>query len=245
MIEFCTINGLRTAIVDGCIDDSDVGRIAKVESLWLTPETTDFEVKAPLQVRHLRILYIQRCRQPLFELVRKECLARLRTLIVWEAAESLVGVWELGELPELKTLKIRGQELESQVVDWICRQKTIDTLDLMETNASDSLIARLGCKEHLKWLDLMRSDVSFSQPEVLDEPFPLVSSLDVSETSVSSNSIATIKFLFPRLGRFLAEHTQLRDVDVKEIASWEGLKILATNTPGVDFDKHGHRFWHA
>ncbi len=220
-----------------------MGLLADVETLCLTPESGDFEVQTPLHLPRLRTLCVAKCRQPLLAMIGKDTLAGLRTLLVADAAGSLTDILRLGELRGLEDLMIRQQQLEDDAINWICRQETIRSLSLTDTNVSDSVISMLGCKCTLRRLDLFRSAVSFQDKRLCNDVFPAVRSLDVSGTKVSGASVEIIRFVFPQLERLLAHETELAESDIRSIAAWDGLRVLSTDTPGIDFDNHGSDFW--
>lgn len=243
MIDLTTMNGAQAAIVRECLDQSDVGYLAGVETLWLTPETDKFILTHAIRVPRLRTLYVAECHQPLLEMVERESLLNITTLVVAGAPAVLTGILELGCLAELKTLKIRRQELRTELIEWVSEQHSLVSLALTDTNACDEVVASLSCSGHLRQLDLFRSDVSLCSAKLSGCLFSMVRSLDVSETKVSGDSIKTLRTLFPHIERLVAQCTRLRDIDLRQIAEWEGLVILDTNTPEVDFDRHGDDFW--
>lgn len=243
MMETKIVDGKLMASVTGQLEGADLDRLLDVEILEFKPEAADFQLDAPLHLPNLQMLNIASSRQPILEVIGSTSLMGLRYLVVVDGSIALEGIRKLGILPKLEHLFIRHQRLNDESVDWICRQKRIKELALTDTNFSDSMVAKLDCKNFLRKLDLFRSVVSFSDRQIFGEKFPFVRSLDVAETGVSGKSIETIQWLFPQLERFLAEKNQLSDADVRKLATWTKLKVLQTNTPDVDFDFHGQIIW--
>ena len=243
MIEIDTIGEVKTAIVSNCKRLNGNELPLDIESLWLTPESNDFVLENSVRLDQLKVLYIANCNQPLLELVDKSSVMRLESLLVAQAPSCLTDVEILAELPKLKSLKIREQSVNSESVDWLCQQTQLTSLALTDTDVDDSVIARLGCKETLRRLDLFRSEVSFDSVQLYGALFPSNRSLDIQGTGVSGSSVEIIGRMFPNLERLLAEETNLSVADVGEIASWEKLKVLSTGHPDIDFDHHGDPFW--
>lgn len=242
MIEIVNMQ-LRTAIVRGPLEPSDYELFANIESLHIEPASRDFVFRSPLLIPNLHTLYVRECDQPILQMVAPESLQNLRTFISADAAPAMNGISALGELPRLKSLHVHRQELSQEVLGWVARQSALISLYLATTNASDSAIANLACHESLRLLDIWRTNVSLRSSDAFAGPFPALRSLDVSETQVAGSSIETMEYLFPAIERFVGRDALLETADVKRIASWSRMRVLDTNTPGVDFDLHQDQFW--
>lgn len=232
-----------SAIIREQLDDSDLALISDVDTIELKPKTDDFELRSPLLLPKLRVLYIEKCHQLLSNMVCQDSLNNLTYLLVLNSPISLDVLTKDVEVPNLKKLTIRYQHIDDLSANWICQQKKLTHLSIPDSDATDSLISMLSCKSTLERLDLFRSNVLFQDNRLLDSVFPLVRSLNVSETNISGASVETIHRMFPRLQRLLATETQLSESDVKKIATWDGLKVLSTGNPDIDFDHHRQTFW--
>jgi hypothetical protein len=237
------IDGKRTAILRSSPSAAEVDIICVADSLWVKPIAEDCLIGEPLSMPNIRQLYLAKCCQSLRQILTRDTLAKLHSLLISESDLALFEVEDVGCLPNLESLYIRRQYIEDDGFRWIGRQKNCLSLALTDTNATDDKLAMLECHAVLRRLDIFRTEVTFSGLSEFANQFPGVRSLDISETPVSSLTVATLRQLFPRLERLIAQRTDLTEFDLKQIASWPTLKVLDTGVPEIDFDYHNDPFW--
>jgi hypothetical protein len=243
MLSIENFSGLLTAIVRENLESVDYERIVKCSGLWIKPEADNFWVDTTLDIPHLQILYVANCRQRILDMVSLDSLKNLEKLLVVNTENGMKDFQTLGKSHKLKAIMIRRQKLTSESVEWIAQQSKISSIALTDVDASDMTISQLQCREQLKRLDLFRTDVTFTHSELFSGPFSKVKYLDISGTNVSGLSVSIIKELFPSLEELNLEDTQLSFSHLQDIAAWEGLLRLNSNTPELDFDRRQNGFW--
>lgn len=232
-----------TVVVHNYVTYSDLERLAHADRLCLTPGDANIKLPAPLFAPRLRVLHVAKCHQPLTQLVSAETLQAVKTMLIVESEHCLDGLTVIGECPRLEQVIVRRQKLSAAATEWLCGQSGLKSLSLTDMPINDATIAQLGCKAVLRRLDVFRTNVAFAREEEYEDIFPAVRSLDISETRVSSDAVGVMRCLFPQVERLMAHDTAMTEDDLRVISKWSNLRVLDSNTPGVDMDLSGEEFW--
>jgi hypothetical protein len=241
-LEVEVIDGRRTAYIRQQSDIHEISDCTGIESLWVMEDCFGW-LREPLNLPGLKVLYVSSNTLPIVDLLNADCLVGIEWLLVASSPGSLTGLSSFGAFAGLSRLKIRQQSLLEVELNWVLQQSAIQFLSITDVPVDDVAIASLSCQSTLKRLDLYRTAIRMESSMLDGSRFGAVRSLDVSDTSVGSNSVSRMESSFPSIERFIATGTLLNHTDVARIRKWPNLRVLETGYKDLDFDNVNDSFW--
>lgn len=217
--------------------------LSSVEQLWLEDCGGAMCTQRRLPLPSLRMLYVRNFNLPLLSVLEINAADKMEWLLVSNSPGCLDGFHRLGVFSQLTRLKIRGQRLSEDDLDWLCSLSQLQALSVTDSNFSDANLNELRSAETLRRGDFFRTEISMQANGPMQMIFPNLGSLDVSHCSLSPTAVTTLARCFPALERLFAIDTRIAELSSDERLQFSQLKLLETGNTGLDFDLLDSDFW--